>query len=238
MRLPKRLLVIKNADKEFHENWKKNDDELNFPHPFRGVLIAQPNKGKSLVIKNILLRQSPEFEKIIVIHCSPDYTKEYDDIDCDLRSDIPPPEDFDGEDKTLVILDDLAYKKMRYEQATNLDRLFGFVSTHCNVSILLASQDAFNILPTVRRMANLWIIWKQDDMDSLKMLARKVGMRQRDFVSIMENLLKNEHDSLWIDKTKKTPYPLRLNGYKQIKRHIERSPLRKSTSPQFRQRVL
>ena len=37
----------------------------------------------------------------------------------------------------------------------------------------------------------------------------------------------NTHDSLWIDTTSKTPYPLRKNGYSIIKKDNEAHKYRK-----------
>ena len=109
-----------------------------------------------IVVKNLLIRAKPPFEEVFVIHCDPDYTKEYDDIGAVLLKDIPSPEDWEGQVKTLVILDDLEFKGMSKDQRRNLDRLFGFVSTHKNISCILCSQDPFNVPPIVRRCSNLW----------------------------------------------------------------------------------
>lgn len=213
MRLPNEILALPNADKLFHEKWKKGRNMLNIPHPFRCVALGPPNCGKGTIIKNLLLRAKPAFEEVFVIHCDPDYTKEWDDIGGVMMSEIPNPEDWQGEVKTLVILDDLEFKGMSRDQKRNLDRLFGFVSTHKNISIVLAAQDTFNVPPIVRRCSNLWVLWKMNDMDSLSNTARKTGMSAQNFNTIFNELMMNNHDSLWIDSTAGTPYPLRKNGY-------------------------
>tara|TARA_R110001599_G_scaffold73668_1_gene203649 strand:- start:5478 stop:6209 length:732 start_codon:yes stop_codon:yes gene_type:complete len=213
MRLPNEILALPNADKLFHEKWKKGRNMLNIPHPFRCVALGPPNCGKGTIIKNLLLRAKPAFEEVFVIHCDPDYTKEWDDIGGEMMSEIPNPEDWKGEVKTLVILDDLEFKGMSRDQKRNLDRLFGFVSTHKNISIVLAAQDTFNVPPIVRRCSNLWVLWKMNDMDSLSNTARKTGMSAQNFNTIFNELMMNNHDSLWIDTTAGTPYPLRKNGY-------------------------
>jgi hypothetical protein len=213
MRLPNEILALPNADKLFHEKWKKGRNMLNIPHPFRCVALGPPNCGKGTIVKNLLLRAKPEFEEVFVIHCDPDYTKEWNDIGGEMMSEIPNPEDWKGEVKTLVILDDLEFKGMSKDQKRNLDRLFGFVSTHKNISICLCAQDTFNVPPIVRRCSNLWVLWKMNDMDSLSNTARKTGMSAQNFNTIFNELMMNNHDSLWIDTTAGTPYPLRKNGY-------------------------
>ena len=213
MRLPNEILALPNADKLFHEKWYKGRNMLNIPHPFRCVALGPPNCGKGTIVKNLLLRAKPEFEEVFVIHCDPNYTKEWDDIGGEMMSEIPNPEDWKGEVKTLVILDDLEFKGMSKDQKRNLDRLFGFVSTHKHCSICLCAQDTFNVPPIVRRCSNLWVLWKMNDMDSLSNTARKTGMTAQNFNTIFNELMMNNHDSLWIDTTAGTPYPLRKNGY-------------------------
>lgn len=221
--LPKKIIPIPNRDKEFHESWKKNSDELDFPHPFRAVITAPPNTGKSTIIMNLIMRQKPVFKKFIIIHCSPDETKEYDILgarkseehpksNVEIRGDIPDPKSFNGKIKTLVVLDDIEYKNLNKTQLSYLDRLFGFVSTHMNVSIIATAQVFFNLPPAIKRMANVLIIGKLNDRTAMNAIASKVGMNINLFQAYMK-LLTDVHDTLWIDLTEKTPYPIRKNGY-------------------------
>lgn len=218
MTLPNKLIAIKNADKAFHENWFNNRNPLNFPHPFRGVLLGPPNVGKSTCVKNILLRAQPPFKRVIIIHCDADYTQEYSDMGNEviLLSLIPAPEEFEGKDKTLVILDDLEFKTMDKQQKHNLDRLFGYVSTHKKISCCLCSQDPFNVPPIVRRCSNLWVLWKSPDVDSTARVAGKTGMTKKDLLYLFKKNLKQFRDSLWIDMSAGSPYPLRKNGFEII----------------------
>jgi ABC-type cobalamin/Fe3+-siderophores transport system ATPase subunit len=220
IRLPNRILPLPNPDKQFHEKWYKGRNMLNIPHPFRCVCLGPPNVGKTTIVKNLLLRANPQFEEVIVIHCDSGYTKEYDDIgdNFELLDEIPAPEDWEGLIKTLVVLDDLEFKGMSKIQRRNLNRLFGYVSTHKNVSCILCSQDPFNVPPIVRRCSNLWILWKNQDMDAMATCARKTGLKSNNFNNIFKQLMPESKDSLWIDTTDHTPYKLRKNGYTIIKK--------------------
>lgn len=215
-KLPNKLIAVPNADKSFHEQWGKGRNPLNLPHPFRGVVLGQPNCGKTTLVKNIILRAKPKFERVVVIHCDPDYTQEYDDVGAEMIANIPKPQDWEGDVKTLVVLDDLEYKGMPKEERRALDRLFGFVSTHKNISCLLCAQDPFNVPPIVRRCSNLWVLWKMADTDSLATIGRRVGMKPQAFKDIFDNILTEPRDSLWIDSTPGTPYPMRKNGFEVI----------------------
>lgn len=218
-RLPRKIIPLYNVDKLWHEKWTPGRDELNIPHPFRAVIIGRPNSGKTTTILNILMRADPPYKKLYVVHCDPGYTGEYDEVNATMLDEIPDPDDstiFDGKNKTLVVLDDLEYKFMSKQQKRNIDRLFGFVSTHKNVSVCLAAQDCFNVPPSIRRMSNFWILWRVNDLDSLYMVARKAGIMRKDFDYLMKKYIKGRHDSLWLDRTKDTPYPIRISGYNHI----------------------
>lgn len=215
--LPKKIIPIANADKSFHESWKKGRDPLNLPHPFRMVCLGPPNSGKTTIVKNIILRAKPEFDEVVVIHCDSGYTQEYQDIgEVKMMDHIPSPEEWEGEVKTLVVIDDMELKTLAKDQRRCLDRLFGYVSTHKNISVMLCSQDAFNVPPIVRRCSNVWCLWKCNDLVSMATVASRSGLKIEDFKEIFDKFIKEPKDSLWIDRTDKTPYPLRINGYTMI----------------------
>ena len=48
--------------------------------------------------------------------------------------------------------------------------------------------------------------------------ARKTGLRANNFNTIFNQLKLDGHNSLWLDMTEKTPYPMRKNGYTIIKK--------------------
>jgi hypothetical protein len=96
--LPRRIIALPNQDKLWHETWEAGRDPLNFPHPFRGILLGPPGSGKSNAVKNLLLRADPPFTRLMVVHVDPAYTQEYDDVGAELLSEIPDPKDFTGEE--------------------------------------------------------------------------------------------------------------------------------------------
>ena len=217
--LPKRIIPFRNRDKEFHETWDAQRDWLDIPHPFRMLLAAKPNGGKTTVILNIILRVARSdrpFEKIVVVHCDPQETKEYDDVERELRNDIPSPEEFLPHEKTLCILEDLNYLNMSKEQRGRLERLYGYASTHKNVSCMLTAQDPFRILPSVRRCSNVFVLWNNHDMDMIHTLARKTGLDTDTLQRMLEQHCQGPHDSFWLDFTTDSPAPFRKNGYERV----------------------
>lgn len=219
MSLPKKIISMENKDKKFHEKWGVTRDLMDIPHPFRLIIGGPPNSGKSTIILNIILRVADSkrpFEEVLLIHCDADNTEEYEDLDCEYLDEIPAPSDFEGKVKTLVILEDLELEHMNRDQRKNLDRLFGYVSTHKHVSVIATSQDPFRVPSGVRRCCNFFIFFKTRDMDSLARLARKTGLKGEDFKHLFDNICNEEHDSLWIDITKNSPAFLRKNCYEEI----------------------
>lgn len=228
---PDSLFGFENADKGFHESWEPGDNLLDFPAPFRALITGPPNSGKSTVVKNILVRQQPPFDRVVIVHCDIEHTQEYKDIMDDaeegtvlLMSEIPPADswdtdvDQDGETcllKTLLIIDDIDLKTLNKEQRKNLDRTCGYVSTHRNVSVCICTQDSFAAAPNIRRMMNIFVIWRSPDLEALAMVARKVGVK--DLEALFDKHCKHRRDSIWIDLTTNSPAPLRLNGFTVIK---------------------
>ena len=78
--LPKKIIPVKCSDKGFQERWYRGRDLLNFPHSFSMVLAGPPSSGKSTLIKNILLRADPPFQKVIVCHFDKNGSDEWSDL--------------------------------------------------------------------------------------------------------------------------------------------------------------
>ena len=217
--LPSRIIPFENHDKAFHEQWYEGRDLLDIPHPFRMLLAAKPNGGKTTVILNIILRVAcgkDPFEKIVVVHCDPNTTQEYKDVEHELRPDIPKPDDFNPLQKTLCILEDLNYIGMGKQQRGYLERLVGYASTHKNVSVMVTAQDPFRILPTVRRCVNVFVLWNNHDQDMLRTLARKTGKTVEALERVLTTQCQDHHDSVWIDLSPDSPAPFRKNGYERL----------------------
>ena len=226
--LPQEIVIFENKDKKFHESWTPNRSLANFPHPYRVLLVGPPNVGKSNLIKNLILHAKPPFEQAFLLYPGgkgksegeiKHKTDEYNDVEGIQGLDtIPPPEFFlkagdKKSKKTLVILDDMDLKGISKEEKTYLDRLFGTVSTHRNVSIFCTAQDWFSIPPIIRRMSNVWIIWKHKDTASMEMISRKTG---ENLEELFRTVAPGQYDSITIDGTARTPAPLRLNLFSKV----------------------
>ena len=221
--LPRELIIFENADKKFHEKWTPDRSPASFPHPFRAVLCGPPNSGKSMYIKNIILHANPPFQACYLLYPGEgklsDRTDEWSDVEnLEILEEVPPPSFFKkaGDDKakkTLVICDDMDLKALPKAQRSNLDRLYGTVSTHRHVSVISTSQDWFSLPTVCRRLSNVWVVWKHKDRLSMEMISKRCS---EDLAALFREICTNHHDSICIDLTNGTPYPLRLNLFTKI----------------------
>lgn len=218
---PNELLIIPNKEKSRHEKWYTGRNMLNFPAPYRMLLCSiQPNLGKTNIVKNIILRTKPKFKRIMLLHCGNGVQTEYDDIDYECIDAIPEinSDCFNEDKKTLLIIEDKNFKFFDKDDLHRLDRLYGFTSTHSKslLCIIVCSQSFMDVPPSVRRMSNVYVLWKTKDIDSMKTIGRRVGLLKEELLYLIRKYLKDVHDTLWIDCTKQSPYPLRLNGFTKI----------------------
>ena len=96
-----------------------------------------------------------------------------------------------------------------------IDRFYGCWSTHHNISVWSTFQDPFGPPPSIRRMSNIIILWKNQDVNSLSILSSRLGIKTKDLRYIFDNICNGPHDSLIIDTTR--PYAfLRKNLFEVI----------------------
>jgi hypothetical protein len=217
--LGNKLIILDCADKKDDEIWSKGRNLANFPCPFRCILASSPNCGKSTVCKNIALQARPLYDRIVIVCCSKD-TEDYNELEPNIVMDtLPSIESFDRKHKNLLIIDD--YKVKTSKDKALLDRLFGFASSHCRTSILMCLQDLYALhSPTIRRMANVYIIWKLADENQLNSIGKRIGLGSNGakvLKQIFEDLKFDKRDSLCIDLTPNSPAMLRKNLFEVIK---------------------
>ena len=220
IRLPDELIHIPNPDKAFTEKWTEGRNWLNIPSSFRCVMFGPPGTSKTTTCLNILLRADPPFTEIFLWHCDGENTKEYDNLGEDVKrlDSLPPPNDkcWNNENKKLLIIDDIDVKALGKEQMSNLNRVFGYVSTHHNLSVILCVQDCYMIPAICRRCSNLWVLWKNNDYTSMATVARKCGLTAHELKRIFMTVCTGPRDSLWVDMSSGSPAPLRINGYTEL----------------------
>jgi len=212
---PNKIIVFKNKDKDkYKEHWYANRNLSNFPKPFRMLILAPPSRGKTNLIKNILLHTNPEFDNIYLMHTDLHGTKEYDDIETIQLEQVPEIDEFDRENRNLLILDDFSIGLLGKDDLHRLQRLFSYVSTHRNLSIIITSQDLFSQQHNARfivRYCNVFILYKIKNLELLGLISKRLGLKKEDTENIFKEHIKTQYDFLVIDDTENTPALLRKN---------------------------
>jgi hypothetical protein len=223
-KLPNKIVVIKNAEKDkgnWMEKWCKprNRSPGHIIHPFRLLALGGVGRGKTNSCKNIFLRHQSsarKFKKLYIITCSED-SQEWADCEPDeLMTEIPDLSRFDGSEKTCVILDDFETMKMSKEQLRKLSTLMRFISSHRNVSCILSYQSFFDTPPICRKVANCFMVYKPNSKQEIDCISNRVGLDSEKVKYLFKHHLTGIYDSLFVDKTIGTPYPLRKNVYEVI----------------------
>lgn len=233
------LAIFKNLDKadwQEDEQWKKKWDPsdpstlLNFP-TCKMLLCARPNSGKTNFIKNIITHNRKlnpvdehdhgEFSKIIIVHHDQD-TSEYDDLLDDeniiLTTEIPSVDDFDKNQKQCCVMDDVYTGRLNKEDEKKLNKLFTYISSHRNCTVIISCHDYTTIPPPVRRSIDVFVLWKLIDFESQKLLAKKFGISNTGLYELFRNpdLIKSKYDCLVVDLLPDSPAKFRLNGVQPL----------------------
>lgn len=213
-KLPHRIIPLPNADKGFHESVTKLDkDKGDFAHPIRLIACGPPNSGKTTLIANLLLHQTPPFERVVVWHCDPD-SQEWSHVTDEIIPDCPNIENFDPETKNALIIDDVAVKSLNKKDRHTLDRLCGYASTHRNISIFITGQQPSHFPASIRRQCSVFCLWRSTDMQSLRDISTKCGIMASDLKQLL-SFLETPKDSLCIDLTG-SKYKYRRNIFEVI----------------------
>ena len=219
-KIPNQLIDIKNTDKSsWTEKWtdSRAKDISNIPHPSRVALIGPPGVGKSFICKHLLLHQRPHFKELYVIHGDADCTTEFDDLEPTMiMPDFPPIEFWDSSVKTLCIIDDFEFSNMSRDQLTRLHKLIRYVSSHKNVSVYITHQSFFDLPSLVRKLCNVFVIWKPRSSTELKLISNRIGLEPSQVVDFFENKCEKHTDSLMVDFNPHSPAVFRKNIFEKL----------------------
>jgi hypothetical protein len=236
--------VLPNADKTLHQQWgDENHDRnnlLNIPRPYSMLLTAQPNCGKSCLIKNMLIQMKPTPQNIFIMHAETwdenkisnkvmnerneedflnkdiDEISEYRGIKAVYFKRFPPIQFWDQFKNchNLLIIDDVNLKQWAgssRERLNIIDKTWSWCRTHRNLTIISAFQSIYQqALPSIYRFSNVFVIWKIRDKFVQSMLSRVCGIDKKEW-DAMFSLCQNSHDNICIDVTNDTPAPFRFN---------------------------
>tara|TARA_R110000782_G_scaffold6316_1_gene21678 strand:+ start:533 stop:1282 length:750 start_codon:yes stop_codon:yes gene_type:complete len=216
---PRKICPISNPDKKLHEVYKKGDNPLRFPKPFRCAILGGVNSGKSLMATHIIFAhqaKKPFFDEIHIVHgCAS--TTEYDLLEpTSIRTEIPSYDQFDPDKRTLLVLDDVDFTNMRPDVLKRISQLWRFGSTHCNISIILLHQSWFRIPKIVKDCSSVFVIFRPHDIDELACIGRRVGLGSKKIVEVFDQFLPKWRDSLLINLCPEAPHKYSKNLFEPI----------------------
>ena len=179
------------------------------------IISGNVNCGKSSLLKNLLVHKNPHYERIVVYSPLGEATTEYSDvIDCELIDYVPDFDFFDREIRNCFIVEDCDTKYLSKDERYKLGRFFGVYVSHNNIDVFVISQNVYDLLTQIRRLANIVFLFKNNDIESMSSLARKFSIKTIDLKNIFYTFSK--FDSLCIDDTRPIQYRLRKNIFQII----------------------
>ena len=226
-RLPRdKLHVIKNPEKD-KGNWMESYDSqpkgasiARFPHPFKALFLGGCGRGKTNQLKNAFLQhqggRGRKFRKLYIVTCSP-LCSEYDDLEPDaIMTELPEADFFDGKQKTALIIDDFEMMTMNPSQKRRLSTLFRYVATHRNVSILCGFQSFFDTIPLIRKVSDVFVVYKPNNRQELTTLANRLNLETDDLKSIFKHICNKKYDSLCVNNIPGAKFRLTKNLHEPI----------------------
>ncbi len=223
--------VLPNDDKrsfEHEEQWSSKYDPQD-PYSFfalptcKALLIARPNSGKSNLIKNLIMFAKPQYTFIYICHHTLK-TREYDDINMSenvvMSTELPTDEDFPLEDeegkeqRNLCILDDVYTRRLSKDDEKKLNKLFTYVSSHCNTTVLMSCHDYVTVPVSIRRSVDIVFLWKIIDQQSQQLLTKKFGLSKTGLYDLFKNkdLIPSKYSFLTVDFLPNTPAKFRIDN--------------------------
>jgi hypothetical protein len=221
------IQAIRNPDKVGAESWNPSRarDIGNFPSPSRILLLGPCGKGKSTLIKNLIIHQKPRFEEVYLIHQDAGVTKEYKDLECTSEmSEVPDISFWDYEGsfrKRAVIVDDLELTSANKERLKNLALMFRYVSTHKGLTVYFAHQSFFDVTPLIKKMSNVYILWPPRARSELSMIENRINLPDGTLKELFATVATGHYDSICVDMTKDSPAPLRKNIWEVIEKYSD-----------------
>jgi hypothetical protein len=176
-------------------------------------------------VKNLIIHQKPHFEEVYIVH--PDEAStEWDDLeptgtmpeipDIDFWNQLPSHDEEGRPIKRAIVLDDVEYVSSNKEQLRNLATLLRYCSTHKFLTVYVCHQSYFDLPPLVKKMSNVFIIWKPRATNEVGLIENRTGLKKGVLKALFQEIATGPQDSLCVDYTHGSPARLRLNVWQPI----------------------
>jgi hypothetical protein len=94
--------------------------------------------------------------------------------------------------------------------------LFRYASTHKGLTIYFAHQSFFDVMGLIKKMSNVYILWKPRARTELSLIEDRIGMPKDSLKILFKDIATGPMDSICVDMTRNSPQMLRLNVWKPI----------------------
>jgi hypothetical protein len=139
----------------------------------------------------------------------------------DVFDEIPDLEFWETEQGTVplkraIILDDVEFTSSDKERKKRLAILFRYASTHKNLTVYFSHQSTFDCPAIVRKMSDVWVIWRPRSMLEMTTVENRVGLNKHTLKQLFDTVATGHRDSICIDLKENSPAKLRLNIFQKI----------------------
>jgi len=224
-KLPHGFIAIpENPDKMYHES-NSGGNIYSLARPYRCLMISDPSRGKTFQCQQLIMHAKPLFDYLFVVHPYSEGTKEWDNLDpTEYLPEIPPPDFFEeySDGRIALVLED--YVPKTKQDKARLSAVFRWCSSHMGggkgITVYLLYQEYISCPLICRRTSDVFVLWPGADKASQQRIERRVGL-EKDQLSQLFTLCKDKRDSICIDRTPNSNFPIRLNLFTNIKQISE-----------------
>ncbi len=189
--------------------------DARFRTPFSMGIFGCRNSGKTVFVKNLLLRSDlVDFEKIIWIYKTwQDVFKELSSLNMEFVDDLPNFELLPKQQNLCIVIDDYFLEVANNKQVLSLFSR----GRHLNISIILLSQNLFHQGKYARDMSlnmDYIVLFKNvRDASQIRHLAQQMYPEYRDFlISAYRDATKQPYGNLFLDLKSSSEDVLRVRG--------------------------
>lgn len=168
---------------------------------FRMILAGPPGVGKTTIIKNLLLHN--RFKKVWIVSGSK-FSEEWNNLGPKVKSRVLinklPPEEKLVKPRRCLILDDVSFGQWKKADKDFLEMIFRNISSHHGLCVFISTQVFIDVPPTIRRCANVFVLWKTPDMlVTGKEIFKRAGIEAKRSVRLFGLLDESMHHCITID---------------------------------------
>src|SRR5262245_5399622 len=190
---------------------------FKFQHPFTGVCAGPTGSGKTVLMRKIIRHSStlisPPPEKIVWYYSEhqPDLVKELGHL-VEFKEGCPEMHDFDGLQRTLVVIDDLMS-----ECGDQISKMFTKGSHHRNISVWFIVQNFFHHNKEMRTITlnAQYVIFFMNPRDSqqIAIFARQMyGNDANSLIDAYRSATSEPHGYLLVDLKQNTHEHCRMRS--------------------------